>query len=295
MGICKYCGRDAGFLRHVHAQCEAEHQDQLRKNAVADAEAARVYEAAIDEGARMVMSYADNQIDHTSLVAKLRDLEARKSIKPSEMYTVFIRGWEMAVDHFLANGIITVEQEARLSALQAETKLTQGQLNGHDAFMKVAKSSVLRSVLEGHRRTATIFEGFNFNLQKNEYLVWAFLGVDYLEARTHRQYGGGYGGFSIRIARGFYYHTGAFRSRPIDSTTLDPVDRGKLGITNLGIYFTGPVKTFRLPYKKIVAFEPFSDAVQIVKDTARAMPQVFSVDDPWFAFNLMKNLATIPS
>ena len=32
MGICKYCGQDAGFLRHVHAACEAAHQEQVRKH-----------------------------------------------------------------------------------------------------------------------------------------------------------------------------------------------------------------------------------------------------------------------
>jgi len=52
---------------------------------------------------------------------------------------------------------------------------------------------------------------------------------------------------------------------------------------------------FRVSYKKIVAFEPFSDAVQIIRDAASAKPQIFSTDDSWFVFNLMKNLAAVPS
>jgi len=210
------------------------------------------------------------------------------------MRQVFIRGWEQAVDDILASGIISAQQEAQLAALQAETKLTQEELNTHGAFMKVAKSSVLRSVMEGHPRKHIYFDGVNFNLQNAEYLVWVFSGVDYLEERIHRQYSGGYGGFSIRVARGLYYHTGAFRGRPVESASLDHTDRGTLGITNLGIYFTGSIKVFRVPYKKIVAFEPFSDAVQITRDAASAKPQVFSLDDPWFAFNLIKNLAAVP-
>jgi hypothetical protein len=291
MGICKYCGQDAGFLRHVHPQCEAQHQEQLRTNA----EMARLHEVAITEAASLVMSYAERQIDHPSLIAKLRDLAKQQSIAPTEMHEIFIRGWEKAVDDILANGIISAEQESQLKALQTEARLTQEELDTHGAFMKAAKSSVLRSVMEGHRRKDIDFDGFNVNLQKAEYLVWVFSGVDYLEERIHRQYDGGYGGFSIRVASGLYFHTGAFRGRPIDSTSLDPVDRGKLGITNVGIYFTGAVKVFRLPYKKIVAFEPFSDAIKITKDAASAKPQVFSIDDPWFAFNLMKNLAAIPN
>jgi hypothetical protein len=125
-------------------------------------------------------------------------------------------------------------------------------------------------------------------------LIWAFTGVDYLEEQIHRQYGGGYRGFSIRVASGVYFHTGAFNGCPVDNASLDPVDCGKVGITNYGIYFAGGIKVFRVPYKKIVAFEPFSDAVRITRDAASAKPQVFSFDDPWFAFNLMKNLAAMP-
>ena len=284
MGICKYCGQDAGFLRHAHPQCEARYQEQLHR-----------HEAATAEAASLVASFAEKQIDHPSLVAKLRDMEAQHSIAPNEMHQIFIRGWERAVDELLANGIITADQEAQLVALQEEVKLTQDELDTHGAFMKVAKASVLRSVMEGHPRRDIKFKGANFNLQRTEYLIWLFSGVDYLEERVHRQYSGGYGGFSIRVARGLYYHTGAFHGHPVDSTSLDAIDKGTLAITNQGIYFAGSIKVFRVPYKKIVAFEPYSDDVQITRDAASAKPQIFSVDDPWFAFNLMKNLAAVPS
>lgn len=280
MGICKYCGQDAGFLRHVHAACEAQHQQQLHQ-----------HEAAVADAADLVAAYAERQIDHPTLAGKLRALAAQQSIPPDEMHGVFIRGWEKAVDDLLANGIITAEQENQLAALQTEMKLTQQELDTHGAFMKVTKASVLRSVLEGHPRTNIHFEGVNFNLQTGEFLIWVFSGVDYLEERIHRQYTGGYGGFSVLVASGLYYHTGAFHGNPVDNASLDPVDRGTLGITNLGLYFGGSIKVFRVPYKKIVAFEPYSDAVGITRDAASAKPQVFSMDDPWFAFNLMKNLA----
>ncbi len=282
MGICRYCGQEAGFLRHAHKECEAQHRQQMAH-----------HEAAIAEAGTLVASYAEAGIDHAALLERLRDLKHQQSISGDEMHHVFVAGWERAVDDLLANGMISAEQESRLVSLQEETKLTQEELDQHGRFTKLGKASVLRHVMEGHPRNDIKFDGFNFNLQHGEYLVWAFSGVDYLEERVHRQYRGGYGGFSVRVMSGVYYHTGAFQGRPIDSASLDRVDQGKMGITNLSIYFGGSLKIFRIPYKKVVAFEPFSDAVRITRDAVSAKPQVFSMDDPWFAFNLMKNLAAM--
>jgi len=53
----------------------------------------------------------------------------------------------------------------------------------------------------------------------------------------------------------------------------------------------GPRKSIRVPYRKIVSFEPYRDAVGIQRDAATARPQVFGVDDAWFAYNLVTNLA----
>jgi hypothetical protein len=58
MGACKNCGQDAEFLRHVYPQCEAQHQDQLRR-----------HDAAIAEAASLVVAYAQKQLGHDALVA----------------------------------------------------------------------------------------------------------------------------------------------------------------------------------------------------------------------------------
>jgi hypothetical protein len=287
MGLCKYCGRDAGLLRHVHADCEAQHHLQLQK-----------HDAAAAEAVLLVTAYVEKQIDHAQLVAKLRDMESQKLIAPSEMRPVLVRGWETAIDNMLAKGIISAEQESRLSSLFGEVKITSEEGNAHGAIVKLWKAGILRAVMEGDDLSAHNFDPdhqLNFNLLAGETLLWAFAGVEYFEERTHRHTVGGYAGINVRVARGLYFHTGGFRGHPVESTSLDHIDNGGLGITNKGIYFAGPAKVFRVPYKKIVAFEPFSNAVRITKDSANAKAQVFSVEDSWFAFNLMKNLAAVAS
>ena len=100
-------------------------------------------------------------------------------------------------------------------------------------------------------------------------MVWIFQGTKYYEDRTQRQYVGGSHGASVRIARGIYYRTSAFRGRAVDTTQTVLVGTGILAITTKNIYFAGP-KSFRLPHAKVVVIEPFQDGVGIHRDAASA-------------------------
>jgi len=54
-----------------------------------------------------------------------------------------------------------------------------------------------------------------------------------------------------------------------------------------------PEKSVRLPYAKIVSFEPFSDGIGVMRDAATAKPQIFVTGDGWFTYNLVTNLSQI--
>jgi hypothetical protein len=71
------------------------------------------------------------------------------------------------------------------------------------------------------------------------------------------------------------------------------VDTGIAVITAKNIYFCGPAKSFRVAYKKIVSFQPFSDGFGITRDAISAKPQIFVTGDGWFAYNLVTNLAKL--
>src|SRR5690606_38189287 len=132
-----------------------------------------------------------------------------------------------------------------------------------------------------------------FNLQKSEQLVWVFQGVDYYEQKTRTRYVGGSQGVSIRIAKGVYYRTGAFKGERVQTAETIHADTGLMGLTNKHIYFAGSAKRFRVAYNKIVTFEPFSDGIGIQKDTQSAKPQSFCTHDGWFTYNLVTNLARL--
>ena len=96
---------------------------------------------------------------------------------------------------------------------------------------------------------------------------------------------------SVRIARGLYYRTGAFKGERVQSTETVYADTGLLGATTEHLYFAGPNKGFRIRYDRIVAFEPYSDGIGVQRDAASARPQRFMTGDGWFAYNLVVNLA----
>ncbi len=130
-----------------------------------------------------------------------------------------------------------------------------------------------------------------FNLQKTENLVWVFQGVNYYEEKTRTRYVGGSQGVSIRIAKGVYYRTGAFKGERVQSSETVHADTGLLGVTNKHIYFAGSSKRFRIAFNKIVSFEPFSDGIGVQRDAQTAKAQSFQTGDGWFTYNLITNLA----
>lgn len=170
--------------------------------------------------------------------------------------------------------------------------LSQEDLDRNGAFSRVAKSAVIRDILEGKiPNRVRIVGSLPFNLQKGETIVWLFYNVKYYEQITRTQYVGGYSGLSFRVARGVYYRVGGFRGNPVQTTQTVHVDTGTLAVTNKHIYFAGSAKAFKIRCDKIVSFTPYSDGVGIQRDALTAKPQSFETGDGWFSYNLLMNLA----
>ena len=276
MGECRYCGQSAGLFRKVHDECEKKYLHGL----------AEMEEIAT----KFVLEGNDYQL----LPGKLTEIAKNSFIDPSQSNEFIVKGWENAVDKFLDDGILTETEQTKLDDYQNYFKLTQEMLDKEGYYQKVIKNGILQQVLEGKIPDRINIKGMNpFNFQKGEILVWAFQDVSYYEQKTKRQFSGSYGGFSIKVAKGLYYRTGAFKGHPVETTDMVYMDTGILGITNKHLYYSSSIKNFRVKYDKIVTFMPFEDGIGIQKDTANAKPQVFKNNDGWFTYNLVTNLAKL--
>lgn len=275
MGACSYCGKPAGMLRRKHADCESNHSRALAE-LVRSAQAAATGKATFET------------------LADTAESARQSHVSPEEVHESYVRGWEMAADHFLNDGDLAPEEEHQLGAFQRELGLTQEQLDSKGAYSRVGKSLILRDILSGKVPTrVSIEEPSSFNFQKGEQPVWLFNRVDYLEDKIRREYVGQSSGLSIRVARGIYYRVGSFRGHPVERTERALVDQGTLAVTTKHLYFAGTSKSFRIRHDKIVSFVPFSDGIGLMRDAASAKLQLFITGDGWFTYNLLSNVSKL--
>jgi hypothetical protein len=262
---CKYCGKPAGFLRGKHAECEEKHMRGRQQILVE------------------VLRSIKGKDSFDSLVSKISAIEQAAVVPPSDRNSLLIQGWENSVEQFLQDGILDTSEEKRLIEFKERFSLSQSELDRNGVLTKITKAAVLRDVLNGViPQRMTVDGSLPINFQKGEQIVWAFSGSKYLEDKTRRQYVGGSQGVSIRVMKGVYYRTGSFKGHAVEHTERVHIDTGWVVITNKNIYFAGPQKSVRLPYSKIVSFEPFSDGVGVMRDAATAKPQIFVTGDGWF-------------
>jgi hypothetical protein len=268
VGKCDLCHEDSGLLGREHPECKtsADRIRQLMRYGFVPSNSAEGfgsrYEEARTAGTRKVVA----------IVPALDE-------------------WKLALDEALEDGVLSADEEERAIEIAAAVGINQQ--NAGSAWWKLIKAGALRDLTEGKIPERLNITGITANLMKKERPVWHFSGVQFFEERTSRSFAGVSHGLSIRIAKGVYYRPSAFRGSPVETTKLVHVDDGGLLVTSHHMYFLGSRKSFRVSFRKIVSFQPFKDAIGIQRDAMTAKPQFFKVDDPWFAYNLVTNLASI--
>ena len=206
---------------------------------------------------------------------------------------LLVRAWNAAVGAALEDGVLTEAEEDALSRYLDRFDVFRTGGQDHEAMrLKLVKAASIRELTEGIvPKRQTIQGQLPFNLMKSEELVWVFGGVAYLEDVTRREMHGSSRGLTIRVARGIYYRPSTFKSRVVEWDETVRLDTGLMGLTTKHIYFAGDTKRFRVRYDRIVAFEPYSDGIGIMREAQTAKPQTFITNDGWFTYNMATNLA----
>jgi hypothetical protein len=283
MGLCQYCGQKAGWFRSEHPAChrafvaEQERVTAWRSGMVAEVATALLGTEGFD-----------------ALETRLREKEAAAGMPDSARRELLLQGWERFVHENLENKVLDADQDDRLGGFRDHFGLTQEELDRGGAWTKTVQCAILRDVLNGKVPTRLKMDGsLPINFHKDEQVVWIFPRTGYLEDKTRRQFVGGSQGVSLRLAKGVYYRLGQFKGHPVESTERVRVDAGLLIVTSKNLYFHGPLKSFRVPFEKILSFDAFSDGVGIMRDAQTAKPQIFVTGDGWFSYNLVVNLAKL--
>jgi hypothetical protein len=235
-----------------------------------------------------VLSYLDGNEPLSQLQGVAKALNASAANAADD----FLECWDRAVAKALEDGVLSTDEEERLGTGASTFGLGQAELDKRGKYTQMVKAAVLRDVLDGKVPERVKVGGIAVNLQKDEKIAWVFPGAEYRKLRTRRSYAGVSHGLSIRIAKGVYYRPSVWKASPVESSETVSGGSGNLIVTNKNLYFIGATM-IRIPYKKIVAFQPHSDGIGIQRDAASAKPEAFKFGDGWFAYNLITNLAQI--
>ena len=269
MGVCKYCGKPAGFFHHAHTECEALH-------ASGPSEIRRALESYFVFGGDL-----EKAIESVLLVAGMCFISSEELKRISATQISAIE--RIAFDSRPLNS----DDEARIDAACKRLGLKLSDCRGVDDWLK--KSKVLRLLNDG-QLPKTIIAGYNpIQLQKAEQLVWTFNNCQLLEFHKDVSYVGATAGISVRVAKGVYLRTSSSRGQRIEEDKLSLSAIGDFLITSKNVYFASIAKTLRIPLRSLVAINLFSDAVQLSKASG-SRPLIFKVDDPPYAANLLSHL-----
>lgn len=285
MGDCIYCGKPAGLFRSKHKECQQKADaEEAERRAVQDRALGEIRAIAEQSlGGDISLDALPKNIDRIADAAQIEDQRVRQ---------LLITVWCEAVDKALDNGLIDQNEEITLAGYLNALEIDQPEVDKEGHFNRMVKGALLNDLYAGKfPNRMNVGQQLPINLQAGERVIWAWQGVRYLEDRIRRERVGGSQGVSIRIMSGVYYRVGAFKSRPVDVSERVHVDTGLLVATNRNLYFAGPSKSMRIPYAKVVTFDPYSDGIGLMRDAMTAKPQMFINDDGWFTYNLVTNLA----
>jgi hypothetical protein len=276
MPICSYCGKKAGWFSDFHESCE--------RTAKAGCEQVAAMIASIVSD-KLIPAHEDDQWVKT-LAEKVwaeakpavDQLAAQHRIPPADLRDALRKGWSTGVEHVATAEPMSPNRVAVNHQFFRAMGFTDEELKKTDGLMAQVFSTLLWSVMvHGDPTAVANVPQHPFNLKPNEVALMYFANVVYSKEIISRSRQGGYGGLSVPLGHGVYYHFGGFKSENIDTATLKEIDYGAMLIATKHIYFGGPHATFRIPYEHVVSFRSYASGIGIFRDNASAKAEVFTV------------------
>lgn len=194
-----------------------------------------------------------------------------------------------AAKNYLSSGLISQNDQTRLDNFAHSFNLPIDNLpstyNG-EFIERMHQSTILRDLQQGIRPQPVKYS-IPIMLSSGEFVIWEYTGVTMYQETITKEWVGQRSGWSYRVAKGIYYHTGRSRGIPIEHSSMEKQGIGSLILTNKNVIFYSQQIAVRVPYNKIIGITPYSDGIELQKQEARPKRQVFQGFDSWFMVNLL--------
>jgi len=307
MGFCRYCGKKAGWFSDDHEACVISSQkgcEQVASLVASSTSEKLVPPPGHPDSDDWYSSFAGQACSEAK--PTIDQITTEHRIPPDDLHKALLRGWSTGAERVGLAEPLSPERQTAIMAFARAIGLVDQETCKTDGFRATTLSTLLWSVMvHGDPTPVAYVAQHPFNLKAGEIPLLFFGSVVYSQETVSRAYQGGYGGMSVRVGRGMYYHFGGFKGQRIDTATLKEIDYGGMLLTTQNIYFGGEHRTFRIPYEHVVSFRPHGDGIGLFRDAANAKVEVFTVLLPdcngkpvnappmfgWFLFNVAHFLA----
>lgn len=276
MADCQICGQPAGLMRSVHKECAAR-----RDKALAD--------IALAFSNMMLVERAPAPATFRAIIQKLGE-EARLS--PADLESRILSGLSVSLETALADFNLSQAEVDRFESILDAFDLDASALDKAGIKERLVKALVLKDLAEGHTSTRiTVNNILPVVLRRGETVQWIFNQVSLREQRTRVSYEGGSRGVSLRVMKGVSYRVGAYKGHRVENVEMATVGQGDLAVSTNAIYFLCPPKTKKTTLAAIVSVDTYDDGILVTP--SRGKPQIYMLDDPFFAANLILKVGAL--
>ena len=192
-----------------------------------------------------------------------------------------------AAENFMKDGILTDKEEQLIRSFAQAFSLPLDHLPvkyKDSDLAKIGEMTVLKNFAKGI--VPSTFVQLPILLGKSESLLWTYNNVTFYQEKVEKEFVRNNGGFSFKVMKGVYYHTGRSKGRPIEHKYMDKIALGDLYVTNQNLIYYSSEKAVKIPYKKLIGITPYSDGIEVLKD-GNSKRMVFQGFDSWFVVNLL--------
>lgn len=277
MARCDICGENAGFFQSRHPACSARTEDvknNLQTWILTGAVAGKAYEELKTEAEQIVL---ENNIPldrvREAILQSANDAASQIALQAPITEAELDRLYKI-LQGFGFDEYLTETAQRRWFGL---------------AFLGMSHTlwQVLHDVTPFYDGTGRM----QFNLQAEEQPIFSIGKATFAEERTVSTGSRTFGGLSVPVGGGVYYHVGASQGHQV--TGLLPLDMGEMLITSRSLYFGGQKRTLRIPLQHVVRYQSYVDGVGVCE--SHDAPKVFvpdysGMDTGWFLFNLLSAL-----
>jgi hypothetical protein len=274
MGVCRFCGRDAGLLRGEHKECRTAHDD------------------AVAHMPGFFVQTLHSAIEPKLFTSVLTDEAKRSYIDENEFRQIAIVGVKAMINEALAGGVIAEGEQTRIREIRDAFGISGSDIGG-EAGIRFQKASVLSGLDRGELPKVNVQGRMPLSLAKGEAFIWVFNGVDGVTTETHSKFVGASSGVSVRLMKGLSVRSGRMQGHSVKTKYLASMGNGDLVITNRSVYFLTNVKVTKLSRNAIVAANGANDGLVILRN-GDLPPMIFKVDDPPFAADVIGRLNQLP-